>query len=422
MRPVTRVNYSEVPSVVHRVLSSGLIGFAGGVITGLSPCILPVLPVIFLSGRGRVVAGLVTSFSLLTLAGAALIAALPIPPGAIRWAGLVALVVLGLGLIVPRIEAILEAPFSRLPQRAPGQDRGGFVLGLVLGTVYVPCAGPVLAAITVAGATGQVGWDTLALTGGFAAGTALSLTIFAFAGKAMTKRVAAFRRRQRGIRIASGVAVILLAVGLSFNVIGSVQRAVPDYTTALSHTVEKLVSAGPHTDSTASPALGSCVGTALYSLPTGEAQDCGPAPEPTGISHWINTPGDRPLTIAGQKGKVVLVDFWTWDCINCKHVQPHLNDWYAKYHDEGLEIIGVHSPEYSFERDYDGVVKAVAHESIKYPVAIDNDYQTWSAYGSQAWPSLYVVDGAGVVRSVTIGEGGYDETETLIRSLLPERM
>ncbi|MEV6851178.1 cytochrome c biogenesis protein CcdA [Actinoplanes sp. NPDC051411] len=157
-----------------------LIGLVGGVITGLSPCILPVLPVVFLSGGGRrrpylVVAGLVTGFSLLTLAGAAVLATLPIPHGAVRWAGLAALLLLGLGLMVPRVGELLEAPFTRIPQRNVEPDRGGFLLGLVLGVVYAPCAGPVLAAITVAGATGTVGAGTIVLTAGFAVGTAATL-------------------------------------------------------------------------------------------------------------------------------------------------------------------------------------------------------------------------------------------------------
>ncbi|XVU21652.1 cytochrome c biogenesis protein/redoxin [Actinoplanes sp. CA-054009] len=391
-----------------------LIGLVGGVITALSPCILPVLPVIFLSGADQnrrpypVVAGLVTSFSLLTLLGAVLLAALPIPPGAIRWAGLVALVLLGVGLIVPRFEAILEAPFARLPQRTVGKDRGGFVLGLVLGTVYVPCAGPVLAAITVAGATGKVGAGTIALAVGFAVGTGVTLMIFALAGRAVTARVAAFRRRQRAIRVASGVAVVLLAVGLTFNV------NLPNYGTALNHEIQRLLPAHVPTDSDAPPVLAACVSQALYTAPSDQAEDCGPAPALTGITNWV---GD-PVTLAQLRGKVVLVDFWTFDCINCRHVIPHIEDWYAKYHGQGLEVIGVHTPEYSFEHELTGVQKAVSKYGIKYPVAVDNDYKTWQAYGVQAWPSLFLVDAMGQVRHIAVGEGGYDETESLIRELL----
>ncbi|WP_425740947.1 cytochrome c biogenesis protein DipZ [Micromonospora zamorensis] len=416
-------------------MSLALIGLVGGVITGLSPCILPVLPVILLSGgaqsartdgtrtTGRrpylVVAGLVTSFSALTLGGAAVLAALPIPQSAIRWVGLVALVLLGIGLIVPRVEALLEAPFVRIPQRSVGRDRGGFLLGLVLGTVYVPCAGPVLAAITIAGATGGVGGDTIVLTAGFALGTALTLLIFALAGRAVAERVLAIRRRQRLIRVIAGVAVVGLALALTFNVTGTVQRVVPDYTAALSHSIEKLIPATPTVASKASPQLATCVEHALYGAPP-PSDGCGPAPEFAGVRRWLNTEGEAPVDLADLRGKVVLVGFWTFDCINCQHVLPYLVDWYQKYHGEGLEVIGVHTPEYSFEHDVDGVVDAARRYGINYPIAVDNDYATWSNYGVQAWPSMYLVDATGAVRHIAIGEGGYDVTENLIRTLLDD--
>jgi cytochrome c biogenesis protein CcdA/thiol-disulfide isomerase/thioredoxin len=403
-----------------------LIGLVGGVITGLSPCILPVLPVVFLSGGGRrrpylVVAGLVTGFSLLTLAGAAVLAALPIPHGAVRWAGLAALSLLGLGLMVPRVGEFLEAPFTRIPHRDVDPDRGGFLLGLVLGVVYVPCAGPVLAAITVAGATGTVGAGTIALTAGFAVGTAATLLVFALAGKTVLRRVKAFRQRQRQIRIASGVVVVALALGLTFDVVGAVQRAVPDYTTALSHEFQRLVSSAPSIRSQATPQLAVCVQRALYEG-IGDG-DCGPAPAFAGITQWLNTPANRPVDVASLHGKVVLVDFWTHDCINSQNVIPHINEWYRSYHAAGFEVIGVHTPEYDFEHEIAGVSKAVTKFGINYPVAVDNDYVTWSHYGVEAWPTTFLIDATGTIRHITIGEGGYGETEGLIRSLLsmPEK-
>ncbi len=255
-----------------------LIGLVGGLITGISPCILPVLPVIFLSGgaqgarsgrhfdgSGRrpylVVAGLALSFSVFTLAGTLLLDALPLPHDIIRWAGLVVLVLLGLGMMIPRVEALLEKPFSRIPQRGVGSDRGGFVLGLALGTVYVPCAGPVLAAITVAGATGRIGAGTLVLTLAFAVGTAIPLLMFALAGRGIAERLRAFRRHQRRIRVGAGAAVIALAVALTFNVTDAVQRAIPDYTTTLNNALDS-----PHR---AGKALGSNQDTSLVRLRAG---------------------------------------------------------------------------------------------------------------------------------------------------------
>ncbi|MFI6078724.1 cytochrome c biogenesis protein/redoxin [Actinoplanes sp. NPDC051343] len=400
-----------------------LIGLVGGAITGLSPCILPVLPVIFLSGSGHrrpylVVAGLVASFSLLTLAGAAVLAALPVPSGTIRWAGLVALLLLGFGLMVPRFGEFLQAPFTRIPQRNVNPDRGGFLLGLVLGTVYVPCAGPVLAAITVAGASGTIGFGTIELTAGFASGTAVTLLVFALAGKAIGSRVKAFRRRQRHIRIVSGIVVVALAVGLAFDAVGAVQRAVPDYTAALSHEFQRLVSTEPSIRSQASPQLAVCVQQALYGA-VGSG-DCGPAPAFADVTQWLNTPAHQPVDLASLRGRVVLVDFWTFDCVNCQNVIPHVNDWYRKYRAAGFEVVGVHTPEYGFEHEISGVVNAITRFGINYPVAVDNGYVNWSKYGVEAWPTTYLIDSAGDIRHITIGEGGYDKTEGLIRSLLPK--
>src|SRR3954451_8679054 len=245
-----------------------LIGFLGALITGISPCILPVLPVIFFSGAQstrsesvagsdggtavavrtaptlserlrpyRVIGGLVLSFSLVTLIGTSLLSLLHLPQDAIRWAGLIALTVIGLGLIFPRFEEILEKPFSRIPALQMGEGRSGFGLGLALGVLYVPCAGPVLAAIIVAGATGTVGLNIIALTLSFAVGAALPLLFFALAGRRVAERVTAFRNRQRQIRVIAGIVPILLAVALVFNLPAVLQRAIPDYTGTLQEKV-----------------------------------------------------------------------------------------------------------------------------------------------------------------------------------------
>jgi cytochrome c biogenesis protein CcdA len=244
-----------------------LIGLVGGLITGISPCILPVLPVIFFSGAQstaddvaaaraasggavtvavkpkralsetlrpyRVIGGLVCSFSVVTLAGSALLSLLHLPQDAIRWVALVALVAIGLGLIFPRFEQLLERPFSRIPQKQIATRTNGFGLGLALGVLYVPCAGPVLAAIVVAGATATIGLPIIVLTVAFAVGAALPLLFFALAGQRVAERVSAFRRRQREIRVAAGMVTILLAVALVFNLPAMLQRAVPDYTNSL---------------------------------------------------------------------------------------------------------------------------------------------------------------------------------------------
>ena len=410
------------------------IGFLGGLITGISPCILPVLPVIFfagtpagttapaLSSRLRpylVIAGLVVSFSLVTLAGSALLSWMHLPQDTIRWVALAALVAIGLGLIFPQFEALLEKPFSRLPQRQFGSGKGGFGLGLTLGVLYVPCAGPVLAAIVVAGATGTIGVEIVALTLSFAVGAALPLLFFALAGRRISERVAAFRRRQRTIRLVAGVVTILLAVALVFNLPAALQRTIPDYTAALQEQVgggeqlrEQLDLGGLVNEQNAQ--LSNCTNGAP------ELESCGPAPDIRNITAWLNTPGGAPIALESLRGKVVLIDFWAYSCINCQRAAPHLVDWYDTYRDRGLEVIGVHTPEYAFEKVQANVVSGAEDLGITYPIAMDNAFSTWTNYRNRYWPAHYLIDKQGVVRHIKFGEGDYATTEKLIRQLLSD--
>lgn len=331
-----------------------------------------------------VVLGLTLSFSVFTVLGSLVLRALPLPQDIIRWAGIVILVLLGIGMIVPRFEGWPERPFARPAPRAPGRDRGGFLLGLALGAVYVPCAGPVLAAIAVGGATGRFGPSTLALTIAFAIGTAVPLLVFALAGRRITDRIRAFRTRQRGIRIAAGVVVVGLAVALSLNVTDAVQRAIPDYTSALNDRVDEAGAVAKQLGGGASGALAKQLGGGGASgalagcrQRAGEEapalENCGPAPQLTGLTGWLNTPGNTPITPAALSGKVVLVDFGAYSCINCQRAIPHVNAWSNAYAADGLEVIGVHTPEYAFEH----VAADAERLAIGYPIALDNDYQTW---------------------------------------------
>src|SRR5580693_4598887 len=286
-----------------------LIGFLGGLITGISPCILPVLPVVFFSGVGGspdgnsdstrasspaarpylVIAGLVCSFSVVTLAGSALLSALHLPQDAIRWAALVTLTLIGLGLIFPPLLHLIERPFARIPQRQIGFNsltRNGFGLGLTLGALYVPCAGPVLAAIVVAGGTASIGLPTLILTATFAIGTALPLLVFALAGRGVTEPVSAFRRRQRATHVAGGITMIVLAVALVFNLPAMLQRAVPDYTIAM----QKGIGASDIEAIQRKLNQGGAVKGQLADCTDGtvQLQQCGPAPAISGITQWLN--------------------------------------------------------------------------------------------------------------------------------------
>lgn len=417
------------------MITLALIGLVGGLITGISPCILPVLPVIFLSGgaqsargttdapqAGRwrpylVIAGLVVSFSVFTLIGSLLLALLGLPQDVLRWAGIVVLVLIGIGLIVPRFEELLEKPFSWIPRRNVGTERGGFPLGFALGAVYVPCAGPVLAAITVAGSTGRIGVETVVLTVSFAVGAALPLLVFALAGRRVAERVTTFRTHQQGIRIAGGVVMIALAGGLVFNLPQLLQRLVPDYKGAFQQELadsEEVTRAldlgGLVNDENAE--LDNCTNGAT------ELESCGTAPTLKGLMQWFNTDDGASVDLADLRGSVVLVDFWAYSCINCQRSIPHVVAWDEAYRDAGLSVIGIHSPEYAFEKEPRNVEAGIRSFGIEYPVALDNSLATWTNYRNRYWPAHYLIDAEGTVRHISFGEGHYAATERLIRELL----
>ena len=416
-----------------------LIGLLGGLITGISPCILPVLPVIFLTAgarpaapgktpevipakRGRpywIIAGLVLSFSVVTLLGSVLLGLLGIPQSAIRWAGVAVLLVIGVGMLFPGFEQLLEKPFQRLPRRKVGDGGTGFGMGLALGTVFVPCAGPVLAAIIVAGATGRIGPETVLLTLSFAIGVAIPLLVFALAGRNVAQRIRGFRKRERTIRIVGGVALVALAVGLAFDVPQALQRLLPDYTSGIQQDLAEsdagksaLGLGGLVTDE--NRGLDRCANQAE------ELASCGQAPAITGIESWLNTPGGEAIDLESLRGRVVLIDFWAYSCINCQRSIPHVVAWDRAYRDHGLTVIGVHSPEYAFEKERANVEAGVEDFGIAYPVALDNSLSTWTGYRNRYWPAHYLIDAEGTVRHISFGEGNYATTERLMRELLAE--
>lgn len=422
------------------MLTLVVVGLVAGLITSISPCVLPVLPVVLAAGatgredggRSRrpvlVVAGLVLGFCLSTLLGSLVLSALHLPQDLLRDAGIAVLVVAGLALVVPRLAEVIERPFRRLVPRRT-RPSGGLGLGLALGLLYVPCAGPVLATIAVVGATHHVGWRSVVLTAAYGVGVGVPLLVLALAGDALTSRVTALRRRARGLRVAGGVVMVALALLIAFDVTDALQRHVPGYTAALQRDVEGSGDAraalgavtgsgsGSATHRSATPAAGHDLGGQCTERGLA-LQDCGRAPAFAGIDDWLNTPGGRPLTLAGLRGKVVLVDFWTYSCINCQRSLPHVEAWYRSYARAGLVVVGVHTPEFAFEHVAGNVRDQAAALGVHYPVAIDNEYRTWNAYRNQYWPAEYLIDAQGYIRHVSFGEGGYGTTEQLIRDLL----
>ena len=410
------------------MVSLVLIGLLGGLITGISPCILPVLPVIFLSGGAQsaraqgdgtaptasrwrpylVVAGLVISFTTFTLLGSTLLNLLHLPQDIIRWAGIVLLALIGIGMIIPRVMEILERPFARFQRAGSSNPSNGFLLGLVLGAAYVPCAGPVLAAVSVAGSTGQIGADTVALAVSFGLGTAVPLLAFALAGRRLTERLQAFRRRQKAVRVTAGAVMVALSVALVLNLPAALQRALPDYTASLQAGTDSVL----HGGGMGVGEGGRCVDGA------DQLAHCGPLPRVDGISAWLNTPGEQPLADDDRAGKVTLIDFWAYSCINCQRSIPGIQKLHETYGDLGLQVIGVHSPEYAFEKEVDNVRGGAADLGVTYPVAVDSDLVTWRNFDNHYWPAHYLADSSGELRQVKFGEGGEATTERLVRELL----
>ncbi|MDN4473500.1 cytochrome c biogenesis protein CcdA [Demequina zhanjiangensis] len=408
-----------------------IVGLVSGVITAISPCVLPVLPAILTSAiqdgaasRRRpivVVAGLVTSFAVFTLIGGILLSSLGLPDDLLRWIGIVVLAIVGLGLAVPAVGHVLERPFqnTRIPQLS--RDGNGYVMGLALGLVFVPCAGPILAAITVLAATNGVSWGLVTLTLAFSAGIAIPLLAFGLAGQAIGSRVKAVRTRLKGIRIASGVVLMLTALVIATNIAEPLQRAVPGFLATIQERIENDDAVRDELDDLsgreeAVAASGDAMTFDACEETGGEELlNCGPERGYEGIETWLNTADAQAPDL---DGKVVLVDFWTYSCINCQRTFPYLTEWYEKYKDLGFEIVGVHSPEFAFEKVVGNVQDATERYGIDYPVAIDNDFETWRLWDQRFWPAHYLIDQEGVVRQVHYGEGRYAETEALIQELL----
>ncbi|HTU36959.1 MAG TPA: redoxin domain-containing protein, partial [Acidimicrobiales bacterium] len=328
-----------------------------------------------------------------------------------------------------------------------------------------PCAGPVLTAISVAGQHNRVGLSTLLVTLFYAIGITLPLLVLAFLAQRATTSWTSLRQHLPTVRKVAGVLLGVATLALAFNWLGALQRDVPGYTTALEDHVESTESActqlqqlsGEHqnqfaaanaklegkkatcaltdsgntvsghlaagrtTTTTTAPASTSTSapsGTRVFMASKTDLPALGRAPNFTGITAWFNTPGDKPLNLSDLRGKVVLVDFWTYSCINCQRSLPHVEGWYNDYKKDGFVVVGVSSPEFAFEHVVSNVQSAAGSLGIDYPVAVDDNLATWDAYNNEYWPAEYLIDPNGVVRAYDFGEGGYGEMESNIRMLL----
>ena len=402
------------------------VAFVAGVATFLSPCVLPVLPVIAVGavggGRPRAFAlagGLIGSFTIFTLLAARLLSALGLPDDLLRNIAIATVAVLGVLLLVPPLGELAGRPFRRLALAGGALARpregiaGGLALGVGLGLVWTPCAGPILGAVTALAAEQKLSLDAALVTFVYALGAGLPLLAIAIAGQRALSGILASRGHGAAVRRASGVVMLAAAALFTTSIPTELATAAPNYTSSL-QTLERSSSVAKH--------LASLTGAhPIATTSSVHLRDYGPAPAFAGISAWINTPGGRPLTMAGLRGKVVLVDFWTYSCVNCVRTLPYLRSWNARYRAKGLVIVGVHTPEFAFEHVPANVRRAVRSYGIDYPVAIDDAYGTWQAYGNEYWPADYLIDRRGHIRSVHFGEGDYAGMEHDIQQLLGER-
>jgi cytochrome c biogenesis protein CcdA/thiol-disulfide isomerase/thioredoxin len=410
-----------------------LFAFVAGAGTALTPCILPVLPALLAAtgsgGRRRplgVILGLVVTFTVAIVALASVIDGVGLPDGTVRALAVVVLLVFGVSMLVPSLAARIEAPLTRLARFGP-RDRGeGFWSGLLvgggLGFVYAPCAGPILAAVVSVSATRGASGELVAVALGYAAGSALVLLLIAYGGRRLLDRLRAAGRGP-AVQRTLGVVMVATAVAVATDLDVRFQTALAnDFPDFLTNPTRALERSGAVEDR-----LAELRGPARFAESThaGSARRAGlpvlgKAPGFTGNQRWFNTPAGAPLDLHELRGRVVLVDFWTYTCINCIRTLPYVRAWDARYRRRGLTVVGVHTPEFPFERDATNVEHAVAQNQLHYPVAQDNDYATWDAWGNQYWPAKYLIDARGRVRYAHFGEGDYEKTESAIRALLAE--
>jgi len=397
------------------------LAFVAGLITAVSPCVLPVLPIVLGSGVGgsrrrpfAIIAGLATCFLVSILFAAWVLDAIGLPQDLLRDISIALLFLLAATLIFPQVGVWVERPLSRLSRRPSSDLGGGFLLGCALGFVFVPCGGPAIGFVTSSAAARDFGFKTIAVAVAYTLGVSVVLLAIAIGGRTASTRL---RSGVERLRVAFGVVLALAAFALVFDLDRKIQTWFPNYTRALQDETEASASGRDAFQRTKNVTERKI---AHERTPSG-LEDYGPAPDFAGIHTWLNTPGGEPLSLAKLRGKVVLIDFWTYSCINCLRTLPYLEAWDRTYRRDGLAIVGVHTPEFAFEHDVSNIRTAAHDLGVKYPIAVDNGYGTWNAYGNQYWPAEYLIDARGHVRDAHFGEGQYSKTEDAIRALLAER-
>lgn len=402
--------------------------FLAGIVTVLSPCILPLLPIILsssgTSGKQKpfgVVVGFVISFTFFTLLLSTIVRLSGVSAESLRFLSILILLIFGTSLLIPAIQLQTEILFSRLANKAPSMKGkssffGGVVIGLSLGLLWTPCVGPILASVISLALTGTVNAQAFAITFAYAFGTAIPMFTIMLLGSHALQKVPWLASNTGMIQKAFGMLMMVTAIGIYFNVDRRFQTFVittfPQYGVGLTRFEDTAVIKDQLNKLNDQPVNEDAIGK-----PMQESRGV-PAPELQVNGKWFNS---DPLQIKDLRGKVVLIDFWTYTCINCQRTLPYLKSWWEKYADKGLVIIGVHSPEFEFEKSQENVQQALSDFSIPYPIMQDNEFLTWKAYDNRYWPAKYLLDVNGSIRYTHFGEGEYDETEKMIQELLSER-
>jgi cytochrome c biogenesis protein CcdA/thiol-disulfide isomerase/thioredoxin len=388
--------------------------FMAGCITILSPCILSIAPILLATGTQHnhqksvgIIIGLIISFSFFTLSFSTITRITGISPDTFRYIALGIIIFFGLTMIIPWFERLFLALTqrlitlgNRLQQRSTmtkTEFLSGFLLGTALGLIWTPCAGPILGTITALAATEGPTLHIILITLAYSSGAALPMFLLSYGGTRIINSTTALIPYAHTIRQLLGIIIIASAVAIMFHADIIIQQR-------FAHLFPKITLEN-------SPTLTK----ELRMFNQSAAPSSQQAPELIGITDWINS---QPLTIAQLKGKVVLIDFWTYTCINCIRTLPHVQEWHTQYKDKGLVIIGIHTPEFAFEKNKSHVQDAVKRFNLTYPIALDSDYATWRAYNNHYWPAHYLIDQQGNIVKSYIGEGNYVEIENDICALL----
>ncbi len=405
-----------------------LLALIAGILTIAAPCILLPLPILLGSSVGQksktrplfITLGFVITFAILGIALNFLVQNLGLNPNTLRTVAVVLLALFAVFMIWPTPFEKLTQHMSGLINRAAktGQaagtgNAGGFVMGVVIGVIWAPCAGPILGSILTLIAQESNTIKALGLLVAYAIGAGIPMLLIAYGGQAITGKIRFIAQYATRLQQVFGVILLLLAVAIHFQYDTLLQAKLLTRFPFLNGGIEsKVLCQVP-----GYIAQGDECNQKDNGIPVLEKPATAPkAPEFAGISHWLNT--DRPLTISELKGKVVLIDFWTYSCINCIRTLPYVTKLYDTYKDKGLVVVGVHTPEFPFEKDTSNVARAIQQHSIHYPVAQDNDFSTWTAYGNHYWPAEYLIDQNGSIVYTHFGEGKYDQTEMAIKQLL----